>query len=287
MTKKIFYILFLLLTLTACETSKETVLFSSSRNGNSDIFIMDTDGNNKTALTQTGLEEWSPTWINGTEISFLRQKEDSIFRVKLNLKTKEESKLKHPANCILDDKNILYSSSNKYQLYSCKSDMFLFNPENNELNNITENLNGQARYPSWSNDGRSVIFTSNHLGTNEVFLFEIDAEKIIQLTDSDSNNERGELSPDKKFLAYSSDYFEKGNQDILIKNLDNGEIKNISQSSGTELIARFSNNGKKLYYGTNKDGNWEIYSYNLETEKQIRLTNNAEFDGDPRILKNK
>jgi len=285
MTEKICYILCLLLTLTACETNKETVLFSSSRNGNSDIFIMDIDGKNKTALTQTELEEWSPTWINETEISFLRQKEDSIFRIKLNLKTKEESKLKHPVNCILDDKNILYSSTNEYQLYSCKSDIFLFNPENNKLNNITENLNRQARYPSWSNDGKSVIFTSNHLGTNEIFLFEIDTEKIIQLTDSDSNNERGELSPDKKFLAYSSDYFEKGNQDILIKNLETNEVKNISKSSGMELIARFSNNGKVIYYGTNKDGNWEIYLYDLGTESETRLTNNKEFDGDPRVFK--
>lgn len=287
MIRNNYYILLFLTVVSACETKNDKILFSSSRNGNSDIFIMDADGRNKVALTQTGLEEWSPAWINKTEISFLRQKGDSIFRIKLNLKTKEESKLRHPENCILDDKNILYSSSNQYQLYSCKSDIFIFNPENNELNNITENLNGQARYPSWSNDGKSVVFTSNHLGTNDVFLFEIDEEEIIQLTDSNSNNERGELSPDKKFLAYSSDYFEKGNQEILIKNLETDEIKNVSKSSGIELIVRFSKYGKKLYYGTNKDGNWEIYSYDLETEEQTRLTNNDEFDGDPRILKNK
>lgn len=287
MIKKVCYIPCFLLTLIACEKSKESVLFSSSRDGNSDIFIMDADGNNKTALTHTRLEEWSPTWINKTEISFLRQKEDSIFRVKLNLKTREESKLKHPSNCILDDKNIVYSSTNQYQLYSCRNDIFIFNPERKEVNNITENYNGEANYPSWSNDGESVTFTSNHLGTNEVFLYQINSEKVLQLTDSDSNNERGELSPDNKFLAYSSDYFEKGNQEIVIKNLKTNEIKNISKSSGMELIARFSNNGKKLYYGTNKDRNWEIYVYDFETEEHKRLTENKEFDGDPRILKKK
>ena len=287
MIKKTCYALLLLSIFTSCKTNNEKIIFSSSRNGNSDIFIMDKDGKNQNALTENKSEEWGPTWINENEISFLRQSQDSIFRIQLNIKTKEESRLKHPTNCILDDKNILYSPLNQYQLYSCKNDIFLLNPKNSELKNITENINGKARYPSWSNDGKSVIYTSNHLGTNEVFLYEIDTEKIVQLTDSDSNNERGELSTDRKFLTYSSDYFEKGNQEILIKDLESGKIKNISKSSGMELISRFSKDGKSLFYGTNKDGNWEIYSYDLETENKTRLTNNKEFDGDPRILKNK
>ena len=211
--------------------------------------------------------------------------EDSIVRIKLNLETKKETPLKHPENCILDDKNILYSPSNQLELYSCNDDIFIFNPELNELNNISEELSGNARYPSWSNDGNSVVYTSNHLGKNQVFLYELGTEELHQLTNSDSNNERGELSPNRKILAFSSDYFEEGNQDILLKNLESGELKNISNSSGTELIARFSNNGRSVYYGSNKDGNWEIYAYDMETEEQIRLTNNAEFDGDPRMLK--
>ena len=33
---------------------------------------MDADGKNKTALTQTELEEWSPTWINENEIAIIK-----------------------------------------------------------------------------------------------------------------------------------------------------------------------------------------------------------------------
>lgn len=282
---KNIYILLITLLFGSCLKTKESILFSSSVNGNSDIFIMDSNGENKIALTQSEWEEWGPTWINNYEISFLRQHDDSIIRIKLNLNTKVESELKHPTNCILDDKNVLYSTSKQYHLYSCENDIFIYKPNNNELKNITQTLNGKARYPSWTNEGKSVIYTSNHLGNNQLFLYEVETEKVHQLTDSDSNNERGELSPNKKLLVYSSDYFEKGNQDILIKNLENGKIKNISKSSSMELIARFSKNGKKLYFGTNKDGNWEIYSHELSTGKQTQLTMNNEFDGDPRVLK--
>jgi len=285
MIKKFFHFLTLSFVLAACKTSNNDILFSTSRNGNSDIYLMDEEGKNQSPLTTKKTEEWGPTWINESEISFLRQTKDSIIRIKMNLNTGEESKLNHPTNCLLDDKNVLYSG--RFELYTCKSDIFLFDSKTNGTITITENMEGIANYPSWSYDGKSVVFTSNHLGTNQLFEYIIDSKKVLQLTNSNSNNERGELSPNRKFLVYSSDYFEKGNQDIVLMDLRSGEIKNVSKSSGMELIARFSNDGNKIFFGTNKDNNWEIYVYDIDTERQTRLTVNKEFDGDPRTLKNK
>lgn len=285
MIKNIYYLFVISILVSACSKPKERILFSSSKNGNSDIFIMDFDGKNKAVLTKSKFEEWGPTWINENEISFLRQVKDSIFRIKLHLKTKEETNLAHPSTCILNDKNVLYSLKNKFKLYSCKQDIFIVNSKTKAIKNITKNIDGNARYPSWSNNGKSILYTSNHLGNNQIFKYTVSSEKLTQLTETNANNERGELSPNNKNLVYSSDYFEKGNQDILIKYLETGEIKNISNSPGMELIARFSNDGNMLFYGSNKDGNWEIYAYNIETQMHSRLTNNQVFDGDPRILK--
>ena len=67
--------------------------------------------------------------------------------------------------------------------------------------------------------------------------------------------------------------------------LKSAELKNISNSDGTELIARWSAIGDKIFYGSDKDGNWELYSYDLLTKETIRLTNNEAFDGDPRIFR--
>ena len=245
--------------------------------------MMEMDGGNKKALTQTDFEEWAPTWVNEDEITFLRQKSDSIFRIKLNLKTKKETRIKHPTNCLLDDKNALFFGS--LVVYTCKSNIFLFDTTSNETLNITNTLDGLANYPSWSHDGASIVFTSDHLGNNQIFEYKLSSKDIVQLTTSTSNNERGELSPDRKRLVYSTDYFGKGNQDIVLKDMQSGAIQNISNSPGMELIARFSADGKRLYFGTNKDDNWEIYSHELDSGQQTRLTTNEAFDGDPRVLK--
>lgn len=112
------------LTLVGCrENRQESFLFSSGRNGNSDIYLMDTESLKVRQLTSSPLEEWGPSWINQNEISFLRQQNDKITRCKLNLKTGEESILEQPKPCILDDKNALYFGY--LQLFACNSDLFL------------------------------------------------------------------------------------------------------------------------------------------------------------------
>ncbi|WP_130287858.1 TolB family protein [Aquimarina brevivitae] len=284
---KLIALLSLSLLIMSCQNSSEKIIFSSSRNGNSDIFMMDLNGENQLALTQTEDEEWGPTWMNEKEISFLRQNETGIKRIQININTLQETELPHPTNCILDDKNILYSPLNQLQLYSCKNDIFIYDPDTKQIENITKDIAGQARYPSWSADGHNIAYTSNHLGSNDVFLYDVKTKNSTQLTDTPANNERGELSADGQRLVYSSDQFEEGNQDILLQELSTGNIINITKSPGMELIARFSKDGNTIWYGTNKDGNWEIYAYDLATKKHTRLTNEPAFDGDPRIFKRK
>ncbi|AXG67984.1 dipeptidyl-peptidase 5 [Kordia sp. SMS9] len=284
--KKAILVLAIVLSISSCQKQvNERILFSSSSLGNSDIYVMDSETLNSKQLTNSTFEEWGPTWITENEISFLRQKHDQILRYKLNLDTGEESQIQHPENCILDDKNMLYASNGFLQLYQCTSNIFLFDKKAGTTTNLTQNMNGYSKYPSWSFDGTQVIFTNNQSGTNDIFMMDLATKKITQVTDFPSNDERGEHSPDRKHIVFSSDKFETRNQDILLKNLETGTLENISNSKGTELIARWSVDGKHIYFGSNKDGNWEIYQYTLQDKSTKRMTTNAAFDGDPRVFK--
>lgn len=261
--------------------SEQMILFSSSRRGNSDIFIMQSDGSNQRGLVTTIYEEWAPTWKSKNEITFLRQLDDAIVRVGLNLDTMEEMSLAQPNHCILDDKNMLYAPSQK-SLYSCQDDIFVKTKEA-DIINLTQDLDAKARYPSWTNTAQQLIFTSNHKGTNDIYSYDLLTQEIVPLTDSRANNERGELSPDGKYLVFSTDSFETGHQEIGLLALETQTLINVSNSGGTALIARFSKDGTTIFYGSNHDGNWEIYSYNIALKQTKRLTYNETFDGDPRV----
>ena len=274
----------LFMALTSFTPNNDMVLFSSSRNGNSDIYLMDSDGKNLRQLTNDIAEEWGAVWINSQEISFLRQVGDKITIHRLNLMTKQESLISHPVNCYLDDKNILYSQKTNLQLYTCKGDIFIFNPEDETVKNITNNIDGTSLYPTWGPNAESILFTNNQSGTNDIYQMNLNSGQLKQITSSSSNEERAEISPDGQFMVYSSDKLESGNQELLLLNLESGTSLNISKSEGTELIARFSSDSKRIYYGSNKDGNWEIYSYDLKSATTKKLTHHEGFDGDPRIF---
>ena len=285
--KNIFAILIFSLVFFSCQNAqKEQFLFSSNRAGNSDIYLMDVATGKATQLTSSTNEEWGPTWITENTISFLRQEKEQITRIELNLSSEKETILSHPENCILDDKNMLYAANGTLQIYPCQKDIFLFDTTTKEATNLTESLQGFSNYPSWSFYGTHVVFTNNELGTNDIYKVNIQTKEITKLTDLKANSERGELSPDTSYLVFSSDTFQPKNQDILLMNLKTGALENISNSNGTELIARWSVDGKQIYYGSNTDGNWELYSYSLKDKSTKRLTNNEAFDGDPRVFKN-
>ncbi|GAB5554541.1 MAG: hypothetical protein Sapg2KO_41320 [Saprospiraceae bacterium] len=243
---------------------------------------MDKKGNRVSQITANTLEEWGPTWISKNEISFLRQEAKEIKIISLNLRTNQESTIKHPANCTIDDKNILYSKMNKTKLYACNGDVFIEDYPTGTPVNLTKNMEGQSNYLDWV-DEQSIIFTNNQTGNNEVYYYNITNKKLKNLTNSPANDERGSISPNGEFLVFSSDRYEKGNQEILLLNLENQEILNISKSEGTELIGRWNKDGKRIYFGSNKDGNWEIYAYQISNQKTTQLTFNDAFDGDPRV----
>ena len=270
----------------SCQKQNENILFSSSSSGNSDIYIMNIETLTATQLTKTTTEEWAPTWINKNTISFLRQENDQITRHQLNLDTGEETQIAHPENCVLDDKNMLYTANGTLQLYPCKANIFLVDTNSGVTTNLTEDLDGFSNYPSWSFDGTEVIFTNNQFGNNDLYKVNIQTKKITKLVDHEANDERGSLSPNAKYLVFSSDRAEKGNQDIYLLNLETNSLENITNSKGTELIARWSADGKQVYFGSNTDGNWELYQYTINEKSTKRITNNEAFDGDPRVFKN-
>lgn len=272
-------ILFLLI---ACESTEPFILFSSNRNGNSDIFLMKLDGSSVQQITNSQFEEWGAVWVNKDEISFLRQLDSGIVRINKNLKTDQESEVSHPESCILDDKNAIYQFGSNVEAYTCNGEVYC--KSGTGIISLTDEIEGIANYPAWSSNGNELLVTSNHNGSNDLYSIELTTKKLMQLTSGPSNDERGDLSPNGELLAFSTDRFEKGNQDIAVKNLKTQEVIRLTDNKGYDLIARWAGDNQTLLIGSNSSGNWEIYSLNINNKELIQLTENDSFDGDPRIL---
>jgi Tol biopolymer transport system component len=108
----------------------------------------------------------------------------------------------------------------------------------------------QVTSPSdWSRDGKTLLYTRGALGSNsEVWALQLEGErKPRQVVPRSANsfNAVGSLSPDGRWLAYTST--ESGAPEIYVVAFPGGHGKwQVSTDAG--IVPRWSGDGKELYY---------------------------------------
>ena len=282
--KKLYSLIAFLLTIVGC-ARPEYLIFSSDRDGDSNIYKIKSDGSAIEQLTGDKSEQWSPRVMNKHEISFLAVEEGKFKRYLLPLKTKERQEIRQPQACTLDDKNTIPSPNGKWQAYVCNGDIYVSDMTFENTRNLTQNINSKDFKPCWFPDSQKLAFTSNRDGNLEIYTISIDGTGLKNISGSPHNEEAPDVSPDGRKILYSSNRDGNSNQEIYVQDLQSGELENISQSNKWELLATWSKNGKYIYYGSNQDGNWEIYVYDLKSKQAKNITNSQSFDGDPQVLK--
>ena len=99
----------------------------------------------------------------------------------------------------------------------------------------------------FTRDGRSVVFGStDKTGENlDVYLLDLDGGTMSVLLDSDADEIQPKLSPDERWLAYTSDV--TGRREVYVKSFpDMGATIRVSPNGGQEPL--WSPSGDRLYY---------------------------------------
>jgi len=68
------------------------------------------------------------------------------------------------------------------------------------------------------------------------------------------------------------------NVDIYTMEGDGSNLRNISNNPAGDRDPRYSPDGKRIVFVSNRDGNWEIYVMNADGSAQTRLTDNSDID---------
>lgn len=215
------------------------IIFSTYLPGNDnyDIFIMDTDGGNKENLTNTSTYEKFPQFSpDGSFIIYQGWKNGKMEIFFLGL---------------LDKNKINITMNPKY-------------------NDIISHGN------SFSEDGQSIVFTSERGGNRDIYVMKVNGAEVKQLTYDKSDDYEPTFSPDGESIIFTSE--RDGNKEIYIINIFTKSLKNLTNNPGDDWNPRFYPDGKKIVFQSKRDGNWEIYMMNLNGNSQINLTNHPSTD---------
>ena len=168
------------------------IAFTSNRDGNSEIYVMDADGENLQRLTNHPDSDFHPSWSpDGKWIAFLSRRDQVRFK------------------------------------HGITAEIYVMDAGGGNPQRLTNNPH--ADYcPSWSPDGKQIAFASVRDGNADIYVMDPDGGNLLNITNHPDSDWNPSWSPDGKRIAFVSNRTKDLNPDIYVMDADGGNLLNIT-----------------------------------------------------------
>ncbi len=269
------------------------IAFYSNRDGNSEIYTMNSDGSNPTRLTFNEAADIWPVWSpNGRQIAFHSYRDGNAEVYMMDADGKNQRNLtRHPGRDAFSDWHpdgeLIAFASDREGGKKHYTNIFVMDTDGGNVQQITD-LYAFASRPKWSHDGTRIAFDAdfNKAGQGkprQVYIIDADGSHRWQVSDAsgqDTTILHG-WSPDGQQILYTQTADERFDDTFLVvATLSPNEPGWRRQVFSTLLISKqipaigsaFSPDGKSiLYVGKEKD-HWHIYRYLFQEGIDQQLT---------------
>lgn len=263
------------------------IAFESNREGNSEIYVLNTNGFVISRLTIDPALDTQPTWSpDGTRIAFVsnRSGNNDIF-----LMNADGTALTNLTNDPADDQHPSWSPDGQWVAFSSNregnQEIYTIRIDGSEIINVS-NDPAEDYQPSWFSDTRPLVgtgewiaFTSNREGNQEIYIMRNDGSELRNVTNHSANDYLPEGSPDGTRITFTSN--RDGQQEVYLTDLEGLSITNLSQNSAEDYYSTWSPDNQWIAFTSNRTGNQEIYIIRDDGTNLYNLTDNSAEDRTP------
>ncbi len=261
------------------------IAFSSNRDGNEEIYLMNSDGAQLIRLTNDPARDWAPAWSpNGSRIVFTSDRDGDNELYIMNADGTNPIQLTHNErfDCCGDwspdgTKIVFHGQSPQGD-----QDIFVIDIASTNLVNLT-NFPGDDMNPRWSPDGTEIVFDARRDGQAELYKMDAGGSNVRRLTTHFSAQRGASWSPDGRYLMYYSNQVDatsdqQGDENLFIMDRDGSNQVAVIDTDANEMWPAWSNNGEWILFTAYRDGNAEIYIANRDGTSVWQLTDHPAED---------
>ena len=150
--------------------------------------------------------------------------------------------------------------------------------KNNSFKQLTH-TSAAAYSPSWSPDGKQIVFVSAKSGNSDIYTMDKNGKHQKRITQSKKTDTMPMWGNDG-YIYYSSEI--DGTYQIVKIKPDGSGKQIITNDLGNKFAPQLSSDKKKILYYGDKDGNPEIYIYDIDNTTTKRLTSHSLMDIRPK-----
>lgn len=123
-------------------------------------------------------------------------------------------------------------------------------------------------YPTLTPDAKTVIFSYE----GDLWKVDIGTPVAVRLTAMQGEETSPHVSPDGKWLAFSSNQF--GNNDVYVMPLAGGEIRQLTYSDAGDQVDSWSWDSRSIYFNSNRYNTFSEYKVSIDGGTAKRLFGN-------------
>jgi TolB protein len=157
-------------------------------------------------------------------------------------------------------------------------ELFVMNLDGSDVIQLTQNRTINLS-PSWTPDGRSVVYTSYKELNPDLFQIEVGSRRERRLSGRAGLNLGGKWSPDGRLLAVALE--RDGNADIYLLNPEGGVVRRLTDHRDIDISPAWSPNGQRIAFVSGRTGSPQIYLMDVGGGSPKRLTYAGNYNTSP------
>jgi Tol biopolymer transport system component len=272
-------------------TTSPRIAFSSYRNGNNDIYKMDSQGYQVSRLTTASSWEGSPAWSwDNKRIALVRPRKDASNVTHYDI---------YLINADGTNGHWARSTPSPYNLASPS-----WHPDGSHLlvtitaqdgkwyvgwlglasgtigNFAIGGLAVQGKQASYDATGQRIVYVSTSSSKYTLDVVNANGTGHVKLLSASSSTIDGPaFSPDGKQIAFSN-VSSSDDQEIYVRRAD-GSIKRLTFSTGTDLWPTWSPDGSKIAFSSTRNGQLQIWTMSSAGGSATRISRNSYAERTP------